>query len=202
MLTVDKLNNLIKQQIIAVLSTFSHTRVGQIAGYNPDTYTAKVMIQPEGLVTNYLPILTFNVGNGWGFYSAPNDGDMVLVHFMEGDFSTGFIGSKIFNSIDVPINPAPPAGETWMIHKTGTYLKFNNDGTVALLTLDSNGHKTNFNINSNVVITGNLTVSGNVLDNSGTNTNTVKDMRTIYDSHTHGGVSPGPSNTASPNQPM
>jgi phage baseplate assembly protein gpV len=202
MLPIDKINNIIKQQVIAVLSTFTQTRIGIISGYDPNTYTSKVTLQPDGLITNYLPIVTFNVGIGWGFYSAPRAGDMVMVHFQEGDLSTGFITGSIFNSIDTPVNPGPPEGETWMIHKTGTFLKFKNDGTISITALDSNSNPTNININGNIVLTGNITATGDILDQSGTNTNNMRLMRSIYDSHTHGGVMAGGSNTLDPNQPM
>lgn len=220
MFPIDKLRNLMRQEAAGVLATFSQTRIGIVDGYDPNNYTATVLIQPEGIKTGGLPILTEWVGNLWGFYAPPTIGDQVIVHFMEGDFSTGFIGQRIFNITQQPTNNSttPSSGEFWLVHKTGTYLKLHNDGTIELKTLDSNSNQTNINITSNMVMTGNLTVNGNVAlqgsgagnltstgdirDNINTNTNTVKQMRTIYDTHTHGGVSVGGGNTANPNQPM
>lgn len=195
MYSVDQLVNLIRSQAIAVLSTFSQTRVGIIVGYDPDTYTACVEIKPEGIKTGFLPILSNVIGDQWGFYSAPAINDMVIVHFQEGDFSSGFIGQRIYSLTDRPISPGPPSGETWMIHKTGTYVKFLNDGTIELKCLDENGDKTNLNINANVVVTGNISATGDILDTSETNTHTMENMRTIYNSHVHPGVTAGISNT-------
>lgn len=202
--SIDKIVNLMHQKALETLSTFSQTRIGTISTYNPNNYTAQVLIQPDGILTSYLPILTDWVGNGWGAYFAPTVGDLVMCHFMEGDFTSGFIAKSINNLIDQP--PANiPSGECWLVHKTGTFLKFHNDGTIEIKTLDANNNPTNININGNIVLTGNLTASGDILDNSSgshINTNTIRAMRTIYDGHTHGGVSAGGSNTLDPNQPM
>lgn len=81
---------------------------------------------------------------------------------------------------------------------TDTYIYLKADGTIKIksatsITLDA----------PSVVITGNLTVDGDILDNATgahINTNKVRDMRTIYNTHTHGGVAAGGANTAVPNQ--
>lgn len=200
MYPIDKLMNLMRAQAIAVISTYSQTRVGIVVGYDPNTYTASVEIKPEGIKTGFLPIIAPWIGNQYGFYAAPALDDMVLVHFQEGDFSSGFIGQCIYSLTDRPISPGPDSGEIWMVHKTGTYLKFNNDGTVAINCLDKDGQKTNITIDANVVVTGNITATGDMLDNSETNTHTIANMRTIYNSHVHGGVLAGGANTQTTNQ--
>lgn len=43
--------------------------------------------------------------------------------------------------------------------------------------------------------------TGDIIDNSGTNGHTMAQMRSIYNTHTHGGVLPGTDDTAIPNQP-
>jgi phage gp45-like len=45
-----------------------------------------------------------------------------------------------------------------------------------------------------------LKVKGDIVDNYPTNTKTVANIRSIYDSHTHGGVSGGGAHTAIPDQ--
>ena len=190
---------MIRAQVIAVLSTFTHTRIATISSYDPDTYTAKVIFQPDGNLSGQLPILADWVGNGWGSYYAPSIDDQVMVHFMEGSLSNGFISGRIFNNVDRAINPGPPSGERWVVHQTGTFIKFKNDGTIEVNLLDENGDPTNLNIIGNMVVDGNITTTGDILDNSGTNSHTVKLMRTIYNTHTH----PTPAGTSSaPNQPM
>lgn len=200
MYPIDKLLNQMRAQAIAVISTYSQTRIGIIVGYNPDDYTAAVEIQPEGIKTGFLPILAPWIGNQYGFYAAPALNDMVIVHFQEGDFTSGLVGQCIYSLVDRPINPGPPSGEVWMVHKTGTYLKFMNDGTVAIKCLDEHNAKTNLTIDANIVVTGNISATGDILDKSATNTHTIANMRTIYNSHVHGGVLVGGANTQTTTQ--
>lgn len=196
---INKLTNLMRQQASQVLSTRTDTtRVGIITSYNKENYTAKVLIQPEEILTGWWPILTPWVGNNWGLMAAPTIGDQVVVHFQEGNISTGFIGDRIFNSQDVAPNPGPDSGEIWIVHKTGTFLKFMNDGTIQIQALDEDGNPSTLNIIANVIVTGTISATGDVLDNSQVNTDTMKGMRTIYNAHTHNtpaGLS------SSPNQP-
>jgi phage baseplate assembly protein V len=83
-------------------------------------------------------------------------------------------------------------------HVAGTFIKILNDGSI---TVSSTSQSITIDT-PELSVTGNLTVDGDVLDNANTNTNTVKEMRDIYNSHDHGGVSPGGSNTNDPNQTM
>jgi phage gp45-like len=210
--SINQLLNMLRGQNAASLNTMAFAKTGLIASFealatgasNSPRYRAKVTIQPEGLLTDFLPILTPWVGNGWGFYAAPNYGDAVLVVFLEGNISSGIIIGGINNIDNAYIDPGPQtttqpdgmaAGEAWMVHQTGTYLKFLNDGTVNITCLDTNGDPTDLNINGNVVLTGNLTLqgaglgnisaTGNILDKSGTNTDNMAGMRSVYNMHTH-----------------
>jgi phage gp45-like len=51
-----------------------------------------------------------------------------------------------------------------------------------------------------VVMSGNLTVAGDILDKDGSQANNMRDMRTIFDTHTHGGIQGGSGHTAIPDQ--
>ena len=70
--------------------------------------------------------------------------------------------------------PATPAGEIWLVHQTGTFLKLCNDGTVQ--------------------VRGDLHVSGDIYDAKGS----LSRMRGHYDSHTH--VDSRGGTTSAPNQ--
>ena len=59
--------------------------------------------------------------------------------------------------------PAAPVGEFWLVHRSGSFLKLTNDGTVQ--------------------INGDLHVNGDVYDRKGS----LDRLRTRYDAHTHGG---------------
>lgn len=122
-----KLLNAMKMQ--AGLSSESPSmRMGLVSSYDPNQYAVKVLIQPEDIETGWLPISSEWAGNGWGLFAPPPIGSMVKVEFLEGDFEAGIVNKALFNDEDRPLNV--PAGEFWLVHKSGSLLKFHNDGTV------------------------------------------------------------------------
>lgn len=174
-----KLLNIMKMQSYATQGPTSQTRVGLVTAYDPNTHSVKVSYQPEGNESGWLPIMTHWVGNGWGMVAAPSLGDMVHINFMDGNFETGLVSGRAFNDEDRP--PAAPSGEFWLVHQSGSLLKFLSDGTIAMQasTLNLTG-----NLN---VINGNITCpNGDVSDKTGN----IQTMRNDYNVHTHGGGPP------------
>ncbi len=55
----------------------ARTRIGTVTSYDPNTYSAKVLLQPEGVEIGWLPITSAWSGNGWGLFSPPTSGDTV-----------------------------------------------------------------------------------------------------------------------------
>lgn len=110
----------------------SHARLGIVRGYDPNTYRAKVMIQPENQVTGWMPVATEWVGNGWGLFAPPAEGDAVLVEFFHGDFEAGVITRRLYHNAAQPLNV--PIGEFWLVHQKGSALKFHNDGSVEIIS--------------------------------------------------------------------
>lgn len=169
-------------------------RLGTVSSYDPDNYAAKVMIQPEGVETGWLPVASDWVGNGWGLYMPPSIGDVVEVEFQEADINAGIICRRIFTNAARPL--AVPSGEFWLVHQAGSSLKFHNDGSVELIaagTLTSSAPQ--WNHSGNVHITGTLDTSGNITgganitaqaniaDQGGTKT--MAGMRSTFNGHTH-----------------
>ncbi|MGI9777424.1 phage baseplate assembly protein V, partial [Pseudomonas aeruginosa] len=98
--------------------------------YNPNTHSVKVRLQPENDETGWLSLAAAAVGNDWGVIFAPSIGDQVDVHFEEGNANSGFVCSRFFDDQDRPM--AVPSGEFWMVHKTGSFLKFTSDGKISV----------------------------------------------------------------------
>lgn len=107
----------------------SYPRKGTITGYD-GKYSVKVTIQPDGFETGWIQLDALGVGNGWGVVTGPQIGDEVSVSFEGGDLNLGHVTGRYFNDTAQP--PAVPSGETWLVHSSGSSLKFNNDGTVSL----------------------------------------------------------------------
>jgi phage baseplate assembly protein gpV len=113
-------------------SATQNTRMGTISAYNPAKYSVKVLLQPSGVETGWLPIKTTWVGNSWGMQAGPLIGDLVTISFQEGDQDAGVVIGSLYNAQDVAM--PVPSGELWIQHKSGSLLKFLNNGDVQITT--------------------------------------------------------------------
>jgi len=167
---------------------------GIVTSYNPATYSVKVTLQPDEVETGWLPLLSQQVGNGFGLYSPPNPGDLVHVLFTDGEIEAGVVVGAYYNNVDVPL--AVPAGEVWLVHASGAFVKLTNAGELlvqdkagSIVTLHGDGKGTlsfaaGLTINADTQLNGDLRVSGNVSDLN-TGHGTLADLRTTYNAHDH-----------------
>jgi hypothetical protein len=140
-------------------SGMAQPRMGVVTSSNPQTATAKVLLQPEGVLTGWLPVLTQWAGSGWGMVCPPSPGDQVLIIPQEGDAQHGLIIGRLFSNLVRP--PAADPGEITLTHQSGCSIRLLNSGVVA--------------------IQGDLHVSGNVYDSHGA----VSKLRNDYNAHIH-----------------
>ena len=173
--------NTLKAQAAALDHAAGQPRFGIVTSVDPGRAAARVALQPEGVVTGWLPILSPWVGAGWGLASPPAPGDQVLVLAQEGQSESGVIVGRAWSNQARPL--APPVGELWMMHEKGCALKLRNDGTVLL--------------QGDVFVEGDLRVRGDVFDKHGS----VDRFRALYNGHDHGGVQNGDGITSVTLQP-
>lgn len=212
-----KLINILKLQGAFSQNAKADVKLGTVSGYDPANYLAKVVIYPgddqdQGFETSWLPVFTPWVGNGWGMFCPPLVGDLVEVHFQEGSLQTAFVGLRTYNNEDRPLNV--PAGEFWLVHATGAFVKLTNDGNVEISASNVNVNASqDCNINANnatITTTGETTVTSagpinldSTVVNLGTGTLTALmngAAAAVYNTHTHiesGGMTStfGPSAT-------
>jgi hypothetical protein len=169
---IERLSNAIKSHAASLDQSSGQIKFGTITSVNSQNATARVLIQPDGVLSGWLPVLSQWVGNGWGMVCPPNPGDQVLVVPQEGDIEQGIIIGRSFSNKQKP--PAVPGGEFWLIHQSGSFLKLCNDGTIR--------------------ISGDLHVQGDVYDQHGPLSN----LRTHYNSHRHSAS----NGTTSPPTPL
>jgi phage baseplate assembly protein gpV len=124
-----------------------------------------VTLQPEGVVTGWLPVLSAWVGAGWGMACPPSPGDQVMVLAREGQSDSGVIVGRAWS--DQARAVAPPVGELWLVHASGSFVKLVGDGTIR--------------------IQGDLHVQGDVYDSHGS----LDRLRRAYNGHDHGNVQNG-----------
>ncbi len=127
----------IRRQANGAVNGIDQVRIGIVTGnYDPTTYSCKVLIQPgdktypDGYLTGYLPIKGIWGGNGWGLFAPPPAGSKVAVIPVEGSLEAAYIDPFFFYEDHQPV--PVPQGEFWLVHQSGSALKFLNDGTVEL----------------------------------------------------------------------
>ena len=147
-------------------------RLAIVSSSDPGTATARVLLQPEGVLTGWLPVLTQWAGSGWGISCPPSPGDQVLVLPQEGDAQHGLIIGRLFsNPIRPPqVNP----GEITITHRSGCSIQLLDSGIVA--------------------VQGDLHVSGDVFDAHGS----LAKLRNDYNSHIHQGSNGQSTSTPTP----
>jgi hypothetical protein len=171
-MTLDRFINAVKGHAGALDQGQGQPRFATVASFDPQTYTARVTLQPEGVLSGWLPVLASWIGGGWGMVAPPAPGDQVLVIPQEGQAEHGVIVGRAFSDQAQP--PQCNAGELLLMHKSGSFLKLASDGTVQ--------------------VKGDLHVAGDVYDKLGS----LSRLRTHYDGHTH--VDSRGGTTSTPNQ--
>lgn len=121
------------------------------------------------------------------------DGDTGLVTIIGKDE----VKVKIYDNDQTPFRTGTSTVGQALSQNKVIQVDLNKDGNIKiqtpnLVTIDS----------PNTCITGNLKVKGDMIDNTVTNTNNVRNMRTIYDNHVHPGVAVGAASTLQTTQTM
>jgi phage baseplate assembly protein V len=163
---LDSFLNLLKANSAQLDQGWAQPRLATVTSVDPATYTARVTIQPEGVLSGWLPVTTIWSGNGWGVACPVAPGDQVAVLWQEGDSQQGFIVGRLWSNAVPP--PNAPSGELWLIHRSGSYLKLHNDGSI----------ESNSNSWTHI---GNFKATGDVSDGHGA----LSALRGHYNIHTH-----------------
>lgn len=213
------LQNAMRRQSLAVLSRLAQPRWGLVTSTrSTDTgYEVKVELQPEGVLSGWLPITSPMVGAGWGLVSPPALNSQALVIPDNGRADHGVVIGMAFSTDMMPPMPGGKAvteGQFALVHKNGSYLLFDDNdvhlitnrdliatvgrnasivatGTVEVgaptITIDADGKGGN----TTVKVTGTLNVTEDVVAGFGTqNVSSIK--------HTHGEGTPVAAGTLPP----
>lgn len=104
--------------------------VGEISSLNPAKFLARVMLQPLGVETGWLPIGTIYGGPGYGIVGLPLLGAQVLVLFDGGDLNCGKIIMTTFNEVDKP--PAIEPGQLLISTASDAQILLGANGEITL----------------------------------------------------------------------
>ncbi|GAB0115313.1 phage baseplate assembly protein V [Acidisoma sp. C75] len=182
---MDGFLNAVRGQAGLVAGGYAQLRCGVVQSFNQDTYCATVMLQPENVLSGWLPVSTAWSGAGWGLVAPISPGQQVIILAQEGQAEHGIILGSLFSLANRP--PATPVGELWLVHQSGSYLKLHNDGTIE-------GNATTWKLTGTVTISGDLVVGGDIADKAGAH-GSLETFRAIFDEHIHPGIQPGSGNT-------
>ena len=118
------------KQLALGSQTFITASYGYITSLDKDTYTAKVMLEPAGVETGWIPIGTVYAGNSYGIAALPELNVHCLVVFEMGNINSGHIVCFNFTS-SMPV-PGINQGEIIIQQKSGSSIKMLTDGTVEI----------------------------------------------------------------------
>lgn len=166
---MEHLANVLKSYAAGLDQLQALPRLATVSSVDPETACARVVHQPEGVLSGWLPVLSLWAGNGWGLVCLPAPGDQVLVLPHDGDPASGIVVGSIFS--DNHRCPATKLGEFWLVHQSGTSLRMANDGTVR--------------------ISGDLHVDGDVFDRLGS----LSRLRNAHNAHIHNDAVGRPTST-------
>jgi len=173
--------NAIMARVSARINQMATHRIGVVASVDPARHTARVTIQPDGVLSGWLPVQAIP-----GAVTLPGTGDQVLLAPQEGDAEHMHVLSNVYSDANPP--PKAPTGfsggtdqggntathtvpgSEWMVVKGATTIRVCADGTVYIKT-------------SRLNVDADLHVNGDVFDKHGS----LDRLRVNYDAHRHAG---------------
>jgi phage baseplate assembly protein V len=164
---MDRFLNALKAQAASLDRAVGVVRFGVVASADPGRHAVRVRLQPEGVLSGWLPVASPWVGAGWGVFCLPSPGDQVVVLPQEGEAEHGVVVGGCFSDPRPP--PAGAVGELVLRHAGGAVLRLANDGTVR--------------------VQGDLHVAGRVFDAHGA----LDELRAAHNGHGHPGAEGPPT---------
>ena len=164
---MDGVFNHFKSHAASLDQAIGQPRFGLVSSVDPTQATARVLLQPENVLTGWLPLMSPLTGAGWGIFCPPSPGDQVLVIPQEGDAEHGIIVGSCF-SFQKQAPAGVAVGEIWMVHASGAFLRIRNDGSIEASALTFR-------------LQGDVRVDGDVYDRHGS----LSELRDHYNAHQH-----------------
>lgn len=189
------MENLIFKCIERFMAGRKTKRYGVVTSWDAKNHRAKVNFMPEGNESGWIPVQAMHSGNGFGLMTGltPGDGkstgDLVEIHYQEGDYEVGQIAGRVHNDQDKP--PQVESGEMLLQHQSGAYIKFDKNG---VLTVHGSGGSSTVHA-ADGSITHTDGAGGVLKQASGGLTH---QSHSISSTHVHTGVQPGGGNTGAP----
>jgi phage baseplate assembly protein gpV len=150
----DDLEGLIFKCIERVLAGRHTKRYAMATSWDPKTHMVKVMLQPEGVESGWLPVHTMSAGDGYGHMTGivtgdgTKTGEQLEITHQEGEFEAGAVTARVHSKQQPP--PSLESGEQLFLAYFKQFIKFDKNGQViiqdasgkASMTFDGKGNIT------------------------------------------------------------
>lgn len=182
MLDFDALMNAVMRRVERAIASVGQDRHATVASVNPNNHSVRVLIQPEGILTGWIPCGSVAVGPA-AMVCPPSTGDQVIVSPSEGDADTWRVTGRVFDST----NPPQPGPVTKQPVQPGELGLFTAAGYLHMLANGNVYVGQDLYVQRNLIVDGAISVtgtngSGDVSDKHGS----VDRLRGNYNGHVHG----------------
>ena len=172
-MSIGHLRNALRRDAEALVASIAQPRYATVASVDPATHSVRVMIQPDGVLSGWIPDGQAFASGGQGaiIVAPPAVGDQVAVDFPHGDADHPRITGRLFSSVDAP--PVSPV--------TGKPVQPGEVGIFQPGSAFIHGTGGRWFIGGDLVVTGTITSTGDVSDAHGS----LDRLRGAYDGHDH-----------------
>ncbi len=125
----EELHNIVRLMVQRAMAQWSpQSRIGVVSSYDKKTHSVKVMLQPENKESNWIPISSMHVGNGFGMVIGPKIGDQLEIGFHQNDPSAARVIGRFHSEKDKA--PEVESGEMLLKHESGSTIFFDKNGNI------------------------------------------------------------------------
>ena len=101
---MEGIRNAMRGEAERVQATYARLTMGLVDGVDPARHAVRVRLQPQDVLTGWLPVASVGVGAGWQVHWLPAIGTQVKVEFQEGGQGAGSLPAA---STTISTRPRP-----------------------------------------------------------------------------------------------
>ncbi len=171
-MSMDALRNAARRDAEQIVASMAQSRHGIVESVDPTQGAVRVMLQPEGILTGWMPDCSLaHYSGGIGFVMPLTKGDQVSIGFLHGDADHPHVLGRVPSNADKP-PVSPVTGQPVQPGEVGVFLP----GGAFLHGIGGVWH-----IKGDLIVDGNVSSTMNVSDVHGS----LDRLRGAYDSHDH-----------------
>ena len=156
----ERLRNALRRDTAAAIGAIAQPRHALVQSVDPNTHSVRLLIQPEGLLTGWVPDASaFATGGGYGVVSPLSPGDQVVVVHAHGDADEPVIVGRLFSTVDMP--PVSPA--TGKPVGPGEFAAFTAGAWLHIQGGEIHAQASRFVLKGDMELDGKLTTTGDVV---------------------------------------